>query len=182
MRAMRALGPATAIAFVILLAGDGAEALMRHENDVPAVTGWWLLLHAAVFVLIAPYKVRLYEVMWDVGPPSIPKPGARRRAILNVVALDLLLLLVGAAWAWLWSLHGQLGIPTFVLVGLLVPSWWIRTRLTLVGPVLALAALPLTLSDAISATGGHFWDITFAGLRVFVVLVPVILAIVLATL
>jgi len=182
-RAMRALGPATAIAFVILLAGDGAEALMRHENDVPAVTGWWLLLHAAVFVLVAPYRVRLYEVMWDVGPPSIPKPGARRRAILNVVALDLLLFLGGAAW--LWNLHDRLGIPVLLLLGLLVPSWWICIRLTLAGPALALGALgvfPLSLSGAVSATKGRVWDITFAGLLVGAVLLPVLLAIIAATL
>lgn len=174
-RAMSTLGPATIIALLIVVAHEYIMLAVGGPRTRLLLPLRWQPAEFVFVALIAPYQVAVYD--FARGGPRTPAAHLRAngRRTLTYILVSWLSVAVVALWTWLWNDRERLGLPTSLLLCLVAALWWVRTRLFVIGPVLALTDVPVGLGAAMAATRGQVWVITAAALRVgLVAAVPAI--------
>lgn len=162
-RAVRALWPETGLVAVLL----AAQTLITTEwgkpgNPTVGLPG--ILANLAATVLVLPYTIAVYR--YAMGLPV----GSLRDRVRHVVrrkdflAYNLGIFLLGILLAEAWNVSFPYHSLVFVvLCGL---SFWLTTRLFVMGPTLALDGFDVTVREAFRATAGQIWTLFRLGFYV----------------
>ncbi len=185
----RTLWPATLALFLVFVACELLDIAKTGPGDVTTIPPPALLAAIGLALLTVPYRVAFYDialnrVAWArVAWPRVAWPphetGLRRRAwpsrVLALAGWTLLGVLV--EWLQARTQAGWAASPSFLLVrmGIAALSIWVKVRLCLVGPALALYGMPIDLRAVVSATRGQVWEILLAGLLAMLPALPVVL-------
>ncbi|KQP42306.1 hypothetical protein ASF49_00115 [Methylobacterium sp. Leaf104] len=168
LRSVRALGSATTVAFVVVLAKEAAHTLMgdptapaRFQDDV-------FLVDCACTILLAPYWMAMFRLILDAGGSVRAVAEGRAGPFRDFLALELFWLLVSGLLDRALS-SDMLG-PGRLIVGF---SAWIallllQIRTSMLAPALALGAPDATLRAVFAMTRG-------AAARIGLILIATIL-------